>query len=184
MAAFLETHLIISEPIFWVGVWFRFHPRNSVIGVFDLSFPHVECVWGVWNDARLIHASFKAPPSMVGVNMEDLFTLLGSRVCIWKLNPADLAPHKISLISHTSSRKNLPRSGRKTWWGKAWTQKCVWVQWGHSHVSWTKTKCHCLNKNINNDLCTFYSPSPSIASPFVTCPPNNMLIVTWFFCSC
>ena len=67
----------------------------------------MEFVRGVWNDARLIHASFKAPPSMVGVNMEDLFTLLGSRVCIWKLNPAVLAPQKISLISHTSSRKNI-----------------------------------------------------------------------------
>jgi hypothetical protein len=66
----------------------------------------VEVVQGVWNDAHLTHASFKAPPSMVGIQMGNFFTL-GNRVCIWKLNPAVLAPHKIPLISHTSSRKNL-----------------------------------------------------------------------------
>jgi len=66
----------------------------------------VELLGGVQNNVCLIHTSFQASPSMGGVKMGDFLTL-GSRVRIWKLYPAVLAPHKISLISHTSSQKNL-----------------------------------------------------------------------------
>jgi len=111
----------------------------------------VEFVREVRNDARLIHASCKAPPSMVGVKMGDFFTL-GSRICIWKLNPAVLAPRKISLISLTSSRKNVGLVARCDR-GKLGHRSVCESNEDTVHVSWTKTiECHCLNKNINNEL--------------------------------
>ena len=128
----------------------------------------MEVVQGVWNDAHLTHASFKAPPSMVGIKMGNFFTL-GNRVCIWKLNPAVLAPHKISLISHTSSRKNLlgpvaRRDGGKLVHRSLCDSNDDTV---HVSVSWTKTiECHCLKKNINNELCAFYFPLALHCLPF------------------
>ncbi len=57
------------------------------------------------DDAHLIQVSINAPPSVVVVSFPNgqLFSL-GSRVCISILNPAVLAPHKLSPpLSHVSS---------------------------------------------------------------------------------
>ena len=143
----------------------------------------MEVVQGVWNDAHLTHASFKAPPSMVGIKMGNFFTL-GNRVCIWKLNPAVLAPHKISLISHTSSRKNLlgpvaRRDGGKLVHRSLCESNDDTV---HVSVSWTKTiECHCLKENINNKLCAFYFPLALHCLPFCNMSPQ---IVNYLFWSC
>jgi hypothetical protein len=81
--------------------------------------------------AHLIRVSLNAPPSVMGFHSKlpmlviilingQLFSL-GSRVCTWIVNPAVLAPHKLSLLflscillmqSHTKSYE--PRSSCKT----------------------------------------------------------------------
>jgi hypothetical protein len=120
---------------------------------------------------------------MVGIKMGDFF-ILGNRVCIWKLNPAVLAPHKISLISHTSSRKNLlgpvaRRDGGKLVHRSLCDSNDDTV---HVSVSWTKKiECHCLKKNINNELCAFYFPLALHCLPFCNMSPQ---IVNDLFCSC
>jgi len=112
------------------------------------------------------------------------FFILGNRVCIWKLNPAVLAPHKISLISHTSSRKNLlgpvaRRDGGKLVHRSLCDSNDDTV---NVSVSWTNTiECHCLKKNINNELCALYFPLALHCLPFCNMSPQ---IVNYLFCSC